>query len=302
MESQHSGWYRYDRLFAEMLSAGVAAQHPAAHLPILRRAHRSGTRNQGRPTEAIELAFAAGDSATAARLIVLNTQYFNSQGQLPLVRGWLEQLRLRTSSPAVRRWLRWRWVDLGVDRGRSPCSTSHCGSPKQAPSTALCGWQRLDRVGRAAGSRRARPDGVDRMLVDAERAVALELPGSYWHTQAALLLGAAHLANGTEQEALRWFEHAAQFSAEHQRPGASTALAELALLAADRADWPMARTYHRESADHIARRPAAELHAHPALPPGGARVALHAARSTGRAPSQQPSRCTRRHPPPRSRG
>jgi len=113
MENQRSGWYRYDRLFAEMLSAELRRSEPAAHLPILRRASQ-WYQDQGRPTEAIELAFAAGDSATAARLIVLNTQYFNSQGQLPLVRGWLEQLDedILTRSPPLAPMAVWIWSQV----------------------------------------------------------------------------------------------------------------------------------------------------------------------------------------------
>lgn len=250
MEHQHSGWYRYDRLFAEMLSAELRRSEPAAHLPILRRASQ-WYQDQGRPTEAIELAFAAGDSATAARLIVLNTQYFNSRGQLPLVRGWLEQLDedILTLNPPLAAMAVWIWALTGdAPRARRALRIAEAGAFDGPLPDGSVSIESAVLRARAALA----PDGVDRMLADAERAVALELPGSYWHTQAALLLGAAHLANGTDQGALRWFEHAAQFSAEHQRPGASTALAELALLAADRGDWPMARTYHRESADHIA--------------------------------------------------
>ena len=272
MESQRSGWYRYQRLFAEMLRAELRRREPTADLPILRRASK-WYQDQGRPTEAIELALAAGDSATAARLIVLNAQYFNSRGQLPLVRGWLEQLDedILALDPPLAPMAVWIWALTGdAPRARRALRIAEAASFDGPLPDGSVSIESAVLRARAALA----PDGVDRMLVDAERAVTLEPPGSYWHTQAALLLGAAYLANGTDQEAVRWFEHAAQFSAEHQRPGASTALAELALLAADRGDWPMARTYHRESANHIA---AGQLHSY--MPTllchlAGARVAL----------------------------
>ena len=272
-ENQRSGWYRYHRLFAEMLRAELRRSEPGADLPILRRASQ-WYQDQGHPTEAIELALAAGDAATAARLIVVSAQYFNSSGQLPLVRGWLEQLDedIVARYPPLAPMATWIWALTGdAPRARRALRIAEAGSfDGPLPDGSVSTESAVLRA-RAALA----PDGVDRMLVDAERAVTLEPPGSYWHTQAALMLGAAHLVSGTEQEALRWFEHAAQFSADHQRSGASTALAELALLAADRGDWPMARTYHRESADHIA---AGQLQNHMATllcHLAGARVALH---------------------------
>jgi LuxR family maltose regulon positive regulatory protein len=250
IENQRSGWYRYHRLFAEMLRAEMRRSQPAADLRILRRASQ-WYQDQGRPTEAVELALAAGDTATAARLIVVNTQYFNSRGQLSLVRGWLERLDedILAGYPPLAPMAAWIWALTGdAPRARRALLMAEAGSFEGPLPDGSVSIESAVLRARAALA----PDGVLRMLVDAERAVTLEPPGSYWHTQAALMLGAAHLVNGTEQEVLRWFEHAAQFSADHQRPGASTALAELALLAADRGDWPMARTYHRESADHIA--------------------------------------------------
>jgi LuxR family maltose regulon positive regulatory protein len=273
IDGRHRGWYRYHRLFAEMLRAELRRSEPAAGRRILRRASQ-WYQDQGRPTEAIELALAAGDSATAARLIVVNTQYFNSRGQLSLVRGWLEQLDegILAGYPPLAPMAAWIWALMGdAPRARRALRIAEAGSFDGPLPDGSVSIESAVLRARAALA----PDGVDRMLLDAGRAVTLEPPGSYWHTQAALMLGAAHLANGTEQEATRWFEHAAQFSADHQRPGASTALGELALLAADRGDWPMARTYHRESANHIA---AGQLQNH--MPTllcylAGARLALH---------------------------
>jgi LuxR family maltose regulon positive regulatory protein len=273
IDSKRSGWYRYQRLFAEMLRTELRRREPGAELPILRRASQ-WYQDQGRPTEAIELALVAGDSTMAARLIVASTQYFNSRGQLFLARGWLEQLDedILPRYPPLAPMAAWIWALAGdALRARRALRIAEAGSFDGPLPDGSVSMESAVLRARAALA----PDGIDRMLVDAERAVALEPPGSYWHTQAALMLGAAHLVSGTEQEALRWFEHAAQFSADHQRPGASNALAELALLAADRGDWPMATTYHQESADHIA---AGQLQNYmPTLlcHVAGARVALH---------------------------
>ena len=54
------------------------------------------------------------------------------------------------------------------------------------------------------------PDGVDGMLPDATRGVALQPPGSGWHTPGQLLLGVAHRLLGSIREADLAFEQAEQ--------------------------------------------------------------------------------------------
>ena len=90
------------------------------------------------------------------------------------------------------------------------------------------------------------PDGVDGMLADAGRAVALEPSGSRWHTLARLLEGAARLVAGSVPEANAAFEDAARAGGAKQRPGASFALAMRALTAAADGDWATAASCAHE--------------------------------------------------------
>ena len=84
------------------------------------------------------------------------------------------------------------------------------------------------------------PNGLAAMRADAERAVALEPPGSPWHTMASLLHGSACLLLGDRDDAVQEFERAARLGREDARPGSSFALGQLALLAVDEGDWPTA--------------------------------------------------------------
>jgi LuxR family maltose regulon positive regulatory protein len=80
------------------------------------------------------------------------------------------------------------------------------------------------------------------MLADALQAVALEPPGSPWHTLARLLEGAAQLLAGSVPEANQAFEDAARAGGTLQRPGASFALGMRALTAAADGDWGTSAT------------------------------------------------------------
>lgn len=246
-EDDHGEWYRYERLFAEMLRAELRRREPGADLRVLRRASEWYEEHH-RPAEAVEYALAAGGTFTAARLIVANAQDVNSRGEVLRVRGWLEQLDRDALElyPPLAVMAAWVWALTG-DAARARAALRSAESASFDGSLPDGGVSLESAVMRARAA--LAPEGVERMLIDAERGVALEPPGSRWHTQAALLLGAAHMVNGAEQEALRWYEQAARFGRREQRPGALTALAEQALLAAANGDWSLAEVCLRDSVE-----------------------------------------------------
>ncbi len=266
-------WFRYHRLFREMLLADLQRREPGVRPRILRGAAH-WYEDQGRPVEAIEHAVAGGDASTAARLISAKTQYLNSRGEIMRVRRWLEELDDDTLRvyPPLAVMAAWVWALTGdAPRARDAL--------RAAESASFDGPLPDGSVSLESAVLRARaalaPDGVERMLADAERAVVLEPPGSRWHTMAAVLLGAAHMVNGNRADAVRWFEQAARFGRAEQRPGALTGLAEHALLAAEHGDWTMAEICLRDSVD---LRVAGRLHGYmPALTSylAQARIDLH---------------------------
>src|SRR4029450_12322175 len=84
------------------------------------------------------------------------------------------------------------------------------------------------------------PYGVDQMRVDAHRAVDLEPPVGPWHVLATTVLGVAELLNGATEAARSALERAVILGRATQPFTVMVALAQLALLAADRHDWPAA--------------------------------------------------------------
>ena len=244
-EDESGDWYRYHPLFVEMLRAELRRREPGMDLQILRNAAQ-WYEDQGRPVEAIEHAVAGRAALPAARLIVAHAQALNSRGEIDKLRRWLEALDEDTLEryPPLAVMAVWVWALTGdAQRARRALliaeSASFAGPLPDGSATLESAVLRA----RAA----LVPDGVERMLVDAERAVALEPPGSRWHTLAALELGVAYTAKGHRQEAVRWFERAALYGSAEQRPGALIALAEHALLAADQGDWSRAESCLRDS-------------------------------------------------------
>jgi LuxR family maltose regulon positive regulatory protein len=95
------------------------------------------------------------------------------------------------------------------------------------------------------------PFGVVRMLADARRAFELEPPAGPWYAAAGVLYGAALMFNGEPEAAVKAWERAAYFGRKRRPSGASFALGQLSLHAADRGEWTVARDYAIEAATLI---------------------------------------------------
>lgn len=242
-------WYRYPRLFAEMLRAELRRREPGEDLKVLRRAARWYLA-QGMPEQAVASALAGQEPLVAARAIVASVQELNSKGRIGDVRQWIEELGegMLERYPPLAAIGAWVWALTGdAARARHALRVAETAAGRDAPqewSPELASAVLRARAGLA-------PDGVDVMMTDAEAAVALESPGSHWHTLSAVLLGVANRLAGATDEAERWFEQAARFGRTQQRPGAAFALAEHALLAADRGDWATAEACAYESAELV---------------------------------------------------
>jgi LuxR family transcriptional regulator, maltose regulon positive regulatory protein len=86
-------WYRYHRLFADVLQARLLDEQPGQAPGLHRRASEWYAQN-GEPSEAIGHALAAGDFERAADLIELAIPAMRRTRQEATLRGWLEVLPL----------------------------------------------------------------------------------------------------------------------------------------------------------------------------------------------------------------
>ena len=248
-EDDTGRWHRYHPLFAQMLADELRRREPGSDLSI----HRSASlwyEAQGRPDMAIEHALAGRADVTAARLIAAHTQALTSQGRIADVRRWLDRLEedVLASYPPLAPMAAWVWALTGDGhRARQALGMAEAGSFRgPLPDGSSCLESAILRV-RAALA----PHGVEAMLDDARRAVALEPPGSRWHPTAALMLGVALWVNGAPEEAAAWLESAQRFGTASQAPGVASALAQLAWLSSRREDWPMAQACAEESTERI---------------------------------------------------
>ena len=248
-EDGSGDWYGYHPLFAQMLTAELRRREPGLDLAIHRRA-ALWYEGDGQPIAAIEHALAGGGGVTAGRLIVAYTQALNGEGRIAEARFWLDRVDddVVATYPPLGPMAAWVWALTGDPRrALRALALAEAGSfdgPLPDGSVTLESAVLRARAALA-------PHGVQAMLRDAERAVALESPGSRWQSMAALLLGVARWLTGAADEAIHWLESAQRFGTADQAPGSVTALGQLAWLAAERGDWAMAESCARQSTELI---------------------------------------------------
>jgi LuxR family maltose regulon positive regulatory protein len=268
-----SEWYRYHRLFREMLITELERTEPELKVPLLRRAADWSERN-GRPEDALEYAVAAGEDDTVAHLVGILTLPLYRAGRMSTIQRWVTWLQDRhpiSRYPLVAVQASWFLALTGhpAEAERLADATERgvfegAGSPEEASLARSLGI-----LLRTALCRR----GVDGMRMDAEEAVK-EL-GEVFATP-ALLLGLAYLLEGDRDHADLAFEESAELGeALGQTVDQVIALAERSLLAADQASWEQAETMAAQ-AQSVVRAAHLEEYSTSALANVAmARVALH---------------------------
>lgn len=88
---ENRGWYRYHRLFAQLLRSQLARAEPSV-IPDLHRRASAWYREWGPTDKAISHALAAGDAAGAVDLIACRWFAYAGLGRIGVVRGWLHTL------------------------------------------------------------------------------------------------------------------------------------------------------------------------------------------------------------------
>ena len=270
-------WYRYHRLFRDMLLNDLRRREPGL-IPVLYRRAAQWCQENGAPGEALEYRMTAGDTDGAVRLVGVLGFPAYQHGRVATVErwfGWLEDHGAMQSHPPV--------------AAMATLLAAVTGKSAEAER-----WARLAELGGAAadlpdGSSTMEPwlalirallcrDGPEQMRADAERAVQTMAAGSFFRAAATLYLAMAHLMTGDPGRADLLFEE--QVAGNREAGGligACVALAERALLAIANGKWDQAGQYVSE-ARAVAREahlenypPVAIMHA------AAARIALHQA-------------------------
>jgi LuxR family maltose regulon positive regulatory protein len=222
-------WYRYHRLFREMLLSELRRREPGEEFRLHRRA-AAWYERQGRPEPAVIHALAGRDELTAARLINGLARDLPSGKGLARVRSWLRSLDDDTlvAYPPVAVTAGWIWALTGDPVRAQSClllaEEAAIAGPLPDGSSSL-------ESAVATLTALSCPLGVDRMVEDARAAVRLERPGSPWRSTALAALGVAHVLTGQPEPAVKELTAAAGPGRDGQRLAAALARAELALLA-----------------------------------------------------------------------
>jgi LuxR family maltose regulon positive regulatory protein len=239
-------WHRYHHLFRELLRNELERSEPEL-VPLLNQRAAVWCETSGAPEDAIDYADAAGDADTVARLVSAQALPAYLSGRIATVERWFtrfddEQLRGYPAVAVLGGWLH-------AFRGRPAEAESwlHAAEPGEPDGPLPDGSETVEpwlALLRAAMC----PDGAERMLFDAEVAVAQLAPTSQWRPIALFLEGVAHLVLGNLERADVCLGNAAELA---ERMGATDtrifALGERALLAAGQGDHAAARAHGLEA-------------------------------------------------------
>ena len=270
-------WYRYHRMFRDMLLAELHRLEPDL-MPVLRRRAAQWHERNEAPGEALGYWMQAGEPDAAARLVGTLSFPAYQGGRVATVErwfGWLEDHGALEDYPAVAVMAAMVPALTGkpADAERRARIAEHAAAVTSLPdgSPTIEPWLALLRAMLCR-------DGPDQMRADAELAAATMAAGSFWRTASILYLGLAHLMAGDPDKADVLFQDAAaEGYAAGGAIGACVALAERSLLAMANGAWDLAGR-HLGEARTVAREAKAEDY-----PPAtimyaaAARMALHQA-------------------------
>jgi LuxR family maltose regulon positive regulatory protein len=254
----HREWYRYHRLFQDMLRAELERREPQLAQALRRRAAKWYERH-GEPEVAIEYAAAAEDIDEVARLVGTFALSFYRSGRVVTLERWLrlfEPPELLARYPAVAGFgaivHALRGNADGAARFAYALEHSDYEGPMPDGSASVRSWAAVARGFLCQ-------HGISDLRADAELALDELSAASYWRPPARLLLGVACLFKGEHERSEAILAETAD---EARGAGAVhvgvVAHAELAVLALDRGDLARAETELARGGDFLRDQPADE--------------------------------------------
>lgn len=229
-------WFRYHALFREFLLGELGRSHPGI-IPGLHIRAADWFEKRDVPRRAVEHLLAAGERQRAQVLIARLAMPMHQAGEVEVVARWLTHLGERSilALPPLAALAAW----LHILDGTSP------GSERWASA--------LDRVDLTTARKDVRvefessrdllratmcADGPERMLAQAEPALAKLPETSVWRTVALNVAGVARLLLGDTRAGRRALTASAESATRLGNSNAHVlSEAELAILAADHGDW-----------------------------------------------------------------
>jgi LuxR family maltose regulon positive regulatory protein len=243
---RHRTWYRYHRLFRDLLRRDLAASEPGL-IGVLHARAADWYEAHGNLEAALEHAHARGDTRRVARILVAIAVPVYHSGRGKTVERWLERFddpTLLARYPAVA--LKGSWIHAlrghraDAERWLHVAETSILGQTSP-PTAAQRAWLTLIR---AALCR----DGVYQMIADAESSLTDMGRDEPARAFAVMVLAAGYMLLGQNERADALFAEAAQ---EADRLGATdtrvVAIGERSLLAAAQNDLPAAHRLARDA-------------------------------------------------------
>jgi len=268
-------WYRYHRLFRDMLLAELERLEPGV-IPVLRRRAAGWCLRNGLPEEALEYSMAAGDADTVAGLAEKLVVPAHRQGRVTTIQRWFRWLEDRdgieghpmaavlaalfcalTGRPVEAE----RWADA-VDRWQY-------GEPARPDDPSTEAWAA---VLRTFLCRR----GVEQMRADADEAVRRFAVQSFVTPAPAFLQGIARVLCGDLDGGDASLEDGVSVGEEvGALEDVALALCERSLVAMAGSEWDRAEALAGQGAAVLRRAGIEESYASPLVSAVQARTAMH---------------------------
>jgi LuxR family maltose regulon positive regulatory protein len=220
-------WYRYHRLFGELLQHELAASEPEL-APVLHRRASAWYGQAGLPEDAIHHAIAAGDTAEVGELIARHWISYVDRWRIVTVRSWLRALPEEAVRADPVLTLVSAWIALSFEE---PAEVDHWLAvaerlPSQGPLAD--GTPSLE-LGIAALLAVSGFHGVGVKLDAARRVLALQSdPASLWRQTASWALGYSLYLSGKTAQAQPAVEEAIRIG--RSSPVRTTMIRSLSLL------------------------------------------------------------------------
>ncbi len=194
-------WYRYHRLFSDLLRAELGRRHPGL-LTVYRRRAAHWCEQHGTPGEAFRYAHASGDLAQTGRIALAHRDEGAKGRQSETVRLWLERCADEeiASDPQLAIAATWIYFYGGdAARARRFSTAAARGTLDVASADGASSL----RSSLASVRALLAPDGIPQMLRDAEVVYSLEKrTGTRWLASGCRAMGVAHVLLGKPQEAI----------------------------------------------------------------------------------------------------